>query len=674
MVALQTLLVVALAALSNAAPTTSKNVLHEERRTPSADWIKGSRIEGSAILPMRIGLTQSNLDKGHDFLMDVSSPDSTKYGKYWSAEEVHSMFAPEDEVVEAVRQWLSSSGIHGSRVVHTENKGWLAFDASVEEAERLLLAEFHEHEHSQTAKTRVGCDQYHVPEHLAPHIDYITPGIKLTPVVKRQVTVKKRGTPKPKGPTHVRPFQNPHTPGGFPWGFKPPGASGLPADLQGCGVNMTVACYKYKYSIPDSPSKVDAANSLGLYEQGDYFSKEDLDLYYKTYAPYIPQGTYPIPALIDGANFSVPVDSSLNTGESDIDMEIAFTILYPQTVTLYQVDDQLYEPAEVATTNLFNTFLDALDGSYCTYSAYGETGDDPAIDAVYPDERPGGYKGQLQCGVYKPTNVISASYGQAEADLPISYTKRQCNEFLKLGLQGHSILFASGDYGVASFPEDGDANGCLGLEGKIFNPQYPSNCPYVTSVGATMLHADQTINDPESVMQVNLGGTAANFSSAGGFSNYFPQPSYQTAAVAEYFKTAKLSYPYYSEFSVDLNTTKGLYNRIGRAYPDVASNGAYLPAYVQGELGAWFGTSLASPTFASILTLLNLERLAVGKSTIGFVNPVLYANPQVLTDIVNGTNLGCNSDGFQAIKGWDPATGLGTPNYPKMLALFLSLP
>jgi len=24
--------------------------------------------------------------------------------------------------------------------------------------------------------------------------------------------------------------------------------------------------------------------------------------------------------------------------------------------------------------------------------------------------------------------------------------------------------------------------------------------------------------------------------------------------------------------------------------------------------------------------------------------------------------------------GWDPSTGLGTPNYPKMLELFLSLP
>jgi tripeptidyl-peptidase-1 len=349
-------------------------------------------------------------------------------------------------------------------------------------------------------------------------------------------------------------------------------------------------------------------------------------------------------------------------------------LIYPQQVTLYQTDDQIYSPAEVADVNTFNTFLDALDGSYCTYSAFGEKGNDPNIDPVYPDPAAGGYKGELQCGVYKPTNVISASYGEAEADLPINYSKRQCNEFMKLALQGHSILIASGDYGVASAPGDTSANGCLGPTGKVFNPQYPNNCPYVTSVGGTQLYADQTVLDAESVMQTNLGGSAANFSSSGGFSNYYPQPDYQKEAVAKYFATAHLKYPYYSEFEVDVNTTKGLYNRIGRGYPDVASNGAFMTAFVNGQLDPsnWFGTSLASPTFASVLTLvipqlvlppncngtpinieiqINEERFAIRKGPVGFVNPVLYANPWVLNDIKNGTNLGCDSDGFQAIPG-----------------------
>jgi tripeptidyl-peptidase I len=212
------------------------------------------------------------------------------------------------------------------------------------------------------------------------------------------------------------------------------------------------------------------------------------------------------------------------------------------------------------------------------------------------------------CGVFKPTHVISASYGEAEADLPFDYTHRQCNEFLKLGLQGVSILFASGDFGVASAPGDGDANGCLGPDGVIFNPQYPSNCPYVTSVGGTMLYADQTVRDRESVMQVNLGGADANFSSSGGFSNFFSQPDYQKDAVADYFARHNPPYPHYSEFQVDVNTTKGLYNRIGRAYPDVASNGAFMNAIVNGNLEQFFGSSLAAPTFGSILTLVSGSR------------------------------------------------------------------
>jgi tripeptidyl-peptidase-1 len=71
---------------------------------------------------------------------------------------------------------------------------------------------------------------------------------------------------------------------------------------------------------------------------------------------------------------------------------------------------------------------------------------------------------------------------------------------------------------------------------------------------------------------------------------------------------------------------------------------------------------------------INEERLAIGKSTVGFINPALYSNPWVLNDITNGSNPNCGTGGFSAVPGWDPVTGLGTPNYPRMLELFLSLP
>lgn len=219
------------------------------------------------------------------------------------------------------------------------------------------------------------------------------------------------------------------------------------------------------------------------------------------------------------------------------------------------------------------------------------------------------FSGERQCGIYEPTPVISVSYGQAEADLPINYTKRQCDEFLKLGLQGVSIFVSSGDYGVASFPGDGSDNGCLGPDSTIFNSQYPNGCPYLTSVGGTMLYPDQTVLDPESVMQVALS-SAPNFSSAGGFSIFFETADYQKDAVQFYFDNYDPEYPYFEEIDPDFDTVQGLYNRIGRGGPDVSANGANLAVYTNAEFYHFYGTSLAAPVFASVIALVRTTEAA----------------------------------------------------------------
>jgi len=56
------------------------------------------------------------------------------------------------------------------------------------------------------------------------------------------------------------------------------------------------------------------------------------------------------------------------------------------------------------------------------------------------------------------------------------------------------------------------------------------------------------------------------------------------------------------------------------------------------------------------------------------LNPTFYAHPEAFNDITVGGNPGCGSDGFKAAPGWDPVTGLGTPNYQKLLKVVLSLP
>ena len=566
--------------------------------------------------------------------------------------------------MDAVRSWLEEAGISSYRISQSINKQWLQFDASADEVEHLLQTKYHVYEHLPTGKANVGCDHYHVPEPIKHHIDYITPGIKLfasggkSPARHEPAEFEKRISGAPL-PPHTRPMPVPIAQ-----------HKSKNADLANCTSLITPACIRALYNIT-KPTKAAKGNELGIYEdqfvigrRGDVYSQTDLNMFFESYSPNIPQGTHPEARLIDGAVAPAPAAAEAGV-ESDLDFEVAYPLIYPQNIVLFQTDDPVYE-ANYTFKGQLNNFLDAIDGSYCTYSAFGETGNSP-LDPPYPDPAPGGYKGKLQCGVYKPTNVISISYGGQEADLPVSYQKRQCNEFMKLGLQGVSIVAFSGDFGVGGMPGDDSANGCLGKgpNGTIFSPAFPASCPYLTTVGATFLPPGADVTKDQEIAVKNLA-------SGGGFSNIYPQPVYQKSAVAGYFENHNPPYPYYSTIdNKTIGANGGIYNRIGRGYPDVAAVGDNLAAFFFGKMYTSGGTDASAPLFAAILTRINEERLAAGKKTVGFVNPILYAHPEVFHDITVGSNPGCGTDGFAVATGWDPVTGLGTPNYPAMLKLFM---
>jgi len=324
----------------------------------------------------------------------------------------------------------------------------------------------------------------------------------------------------------------------------------------------------------------------------------------------------------------------------------------PQPITLLQTGD-LVEGAG------FDNWLDAIDGSFCTF----EGGDDPNQDGIYPDPLPGGFKGPESCGIVKPPNVVSISYAQDEGTITAASASRQCQEYAKLGLMGTSILYSSGDNGVAGFgnicqtPDHVDSNSTTGA----FNPEFPASCPFVTAVGATQVNPGSTVNDPE-------GACEQVIFSGGGFSNIFQMPSYQKNAVNSYIKQHLTPSPF----------APGQFNNSGnaRAFPDVAANGANYVIAIDGSFNLVFGTSAAAPVVASMITLLNDARIAIGKGPLGFLNPILY-NPLfavAFNDITTGGNQGCGTPGFTAAKGWDPVTGNGTPNFERLLAIALLLP
>lgn len=237
--------------------------------------------------------------------------------------------------------------------------------------------------------------------------------------------------------------------------------------------------------------------------------------------------------------------------------------------------------------------------------------------------------------------VHSVSYG-SQSQLPSGAIHDRVDvEFQKIGARGVSIIFASGDYGT----------GCiLCVE---FRPSWPASSQYVTSVGATRFidgvsGAEMAVNE---------------FGSGGGFSSKDNQPSYQTAAVNNYFKVQS-----------DLPAAH-FYNKTGRGTPDVAALGIGFLVYVNGAINTVGGTSASSPTFAAIISLLNDQRLNAGKSSLGFLNPWLYqtqaSRPDAFFDVTQGDNQHgcCGLTGFKCAPGWDPVTGLGTPNFAVLSTL-----
>jgi tripeptidyl-peptidase-1 len=156
------------------------------------------------------------------------------------------------------------------------------------------------------------------------------------------------------------------------------------------------------------------------------------------------------------------------------------------------------------------------------------------------------------------------------------------------------------------------------------------------------------------------------FGSGGGFSAQFgqsPNAKWQSAAVAKYLST------------VDPSTLPPAdsFPAMGRATPDVSALGEGYQVFVNGKAESVGGTSASSPAFASMVSLLNEARLNAGKPAMGFLNPFLYTNADAFTDVVKGSNkVGRGGQalayGFNCSAGWDPATGLGTPLFDKLLA------
>lgn len=160
-----------------------------------------------------------------------------------------------------------------------------------------------------------------------------------------------------------------------------------------------------------------------------------------------------------------------------------------------------------------------------------------------------------------------------------------------------------------------------------------------------------------------LGAEKAWSNGGGGFSDQFAMPDYQKDAVAAYLKKLE---------AAGETPPASAFNAQGRGYPDVAAlagtQNPYCVAADRSFVGVG-GTSASCPVTAGLFARINAERSAHGKPVMGFLNPFIYQNGDAFNDVTQGSVTGASGvKGFAALEGWDAATGMGTPDFQKVLS------
>jgi tripeptidyl-peptidase-1 len=552
------------------------------------------------MLELKIALPQPKFPELEQHLWEVSDPSHPRYGAHLSKEETDALTAPHAETLDIVNEWLASYGLEEESLIRSSANDWVTIRVPVGLAEEMLDTTYHVYKHVKTGESIVRTTSYSLPEILHEHVDLIQPTTMFARFKAFKSTLH--------WGNQVQPSVLSTSSGTIT------GPAGNQVNAS-CNSTITVSCLRELYNAVSYNTSATNGNQLGITAYlGQYANNMDLQQFFELENPSAYGSNYTFVSVNGGLNNQSYAAAG---DEANLDTQFGFGLTWPTPGTFYSTAG---EPP-------FDPDMFTLTDTNEPYSYW--------LDYVLSQE-------------YLP-QTISTSYGDDEQTVPFTYASRVCADMAILGARGVSVVFSSGDSGVG----DGDPNPATqvcysndGLNVTKFLPVFPASCPYVTAVGAT----------------VNIPETATNFS-GGGFSNYFPRPDYQEAAVSEYL--AKLA----------PGTYEGLYNSTGRAYPDVSAQGVNFIIVYQGQELPVGGTSCSAPTFASFVSMLNDARISAGKTPLGFLNPFLYsAGYTALNDITVGNNPGCGTEGFNATTGWDPISGLGTPNFEKLKALVRSMP
>ena len=239
-----------------------------------------------------------------------------------TSRQIIELFAPKQESIDAVRDWLVASGIESSRISLSRGRNWLNVDASVAEVEDLLKTEYKIYEHT-SGQEHIACEEYSVPQDVSRHIDLIMPTIHFDTKISGDPElrkVKRDGITRPGDTTNngFLPKKGPTISGPSP--DIPP----KPFSLATCNTQITPDCLRALYNLPNGTL---AKSSYGVVEYTPQaYLQSDLNLFYSNLAREIPSGTAPTFDSIDGGVDQTTTQSFNDNGESDLDLEYAIAL------------------------------------------------------------------------------------------------------------------------------------------------------------------------------------------------------------------------------------------------------------------------------------------------------------------------------------------------------------
>jgi hypothetical protein len=317
----------------------------------------------------------------------------------------------------------------------------------------------------------------------------------------------------------------------------------------------------------------------------------------------------------------------------------------------YASDIAAYEAkAKQAAVPLQNVLLDGFDGTPVDPNANIEVSLDiemaiamaPGLSkiVVFEDDP----------NVYQPNDVLSSIAENAQiSQISSSWgwgngpSITTDNLFKKLAAQGQSFFNASGDSDAFTT----GANSANGVDNTSL-ANAPSSSPYITQVGGTTLTTTGPGGSWSAEKAWNWGLDQGSYvGTSGGISSYYAIPTWQ------------------AKVNMSANGGSTTYRNI----PDVALTADNVRVYFgNGTNGSVGGTSCAAPLWTGLAALINEQAVAAGRSTVGFVNPAIYALGEnsgyaaSFHDVTTGNNFWPSSPGeFNAVSGYDLCTGWGTP-------------